>query len=364
MAFFYLNHMKKLVFILIAFTFLAFTPSEKRGRIIKRIVERKLDRNTVENSGPEPDYSNLHDWSASPFKEDTSDSIPDFLRSDTRDARVDVFFIHPTSFFGEAETVAWNADLRDTVVNNETDSRSILFQATVFNGSCRVFAPRYRQANMKSFYVFGTPSAKKAFDLAYSDIRMAFLYFLKHYNNNRPIIIASHSQGSLHAIRLLQEFFDGKPLQKRLVCAYVVGYQIKMDAFKKLPIGDHADQTGCFVGWRSYSKGEIPRGAAAENGNSVCVNPLTWTTSEEPVSPELHLGIMMGFRKLIPHSVSTEIEPTAKILWVDTEGILDEKKARIKNLHVYDYNLFWMNIRQNVKLRIDAFLAIRLDDMF
>ena len=66
---------------------------------------------------------------------------------------------------------------------------------------------------------------------------------------------------------------------------------------------------------------------------------------------------MMGFRTIMTHTVGTEIEPTAKILWVDTEGVLDEKKARIKNLHIYDYNLFWMNIRQNIKLRIDAFLS-------
>ena len=349
--------MKYLVFILLALTLFAFAPSEKRGRIIKTIGEQKLDRNTVENSGPEPDYSNLHNWAASPFKEDTSDSIPDFLRSETRDERADVFFIHPTSFFGEAETAAWNGDLSDTIVNHTTDSRSILFQATVFNGSCRVFAPRYRQANMKAFYVYGTPSAKKAFDLAYSDIRKAFLYFLKNCNNNRPIIIASHSQGSLHAIRLLQEFFDGKPLQKRLVCAYVIGYQIRKDAFRRLPVGDHANQIGCFVGWRSYAKGEVPKGVAAENGNSVCVNPLTWTTEEKPASKDLHQGIMNGLRNIIPHTVGTEIAPSAKILWVDTEAVLDEKKSEIKNLHIYDYNLFWMNIRQNVKLRIDTFLA-------
>jgi len=347
--------MKIVALLVLMLSLFSFAPSEKRGRVIKRILEKKLDRNSVENSGPEPDYSDLHNWAASPFKVDSSDRIPDFLKGEIRDQRADVFFVHPTSFFGEAETVAWNANLNDTVVNNETDSRSVLFQASVFNGSCRVFAPRYRQANMKAFYVYGTPSAKEAFDLAYGDVRDAFLHFLKNYNSNRPMIIASHSQGSLHAIRLLQEFFDGKPLQKRLVCAYIVGYQIKKDAFKKLLIGDHADQTGCYVGWRSYAKGEIPKAAAAENGNSVCVNPLTWATSPGQASADLHLGIMLGFRKILPFSVSAEIEPTAKILWVDTEGILDEKKARIKNLHVYDYNLFWMNIRQNIKLRIDAF---------
>jgi hypothetical protein len=346
---------KKPVLIFVTIALFSFSSFAQRGRVIQKILERKYNRNAASITGPVPDYSKLVYWTASPYKADTSDSIPDFLKEKVRDTRADVFFIHPTSFFGEAENAAWNADLTDSTVNNQTDSRSILFQATVFNGSCRVFAPRYRQANMKSFYVRTTNSAKQAFNLAYSDVKRAFLYYLENYNGNRPIIIASHSQGTLHAIRLLQEFFDGKPLQKSLVCAYIIGYQIKKDAFKKLPVGDHADQIQCFVSWRSYAKGEIPKGVAAEHGNSVCVNPLTWKISGEPASPELHLGIMNGFRKIIPHTASAVIEPSSKILWVDTEGILDENKVRMKNLHIYDYNLFWLNIRQNIKLRIDAF---------
>lgn len=350
--------MKKLIIFIVAVTLISPPAYSRQGRVMQTILARKFSRHAALNTGPEPDYSNLFYWSASPLKEDTSDSIPAFLKDEVRDTRADVFFIHPTSFFGEAEVAAWNADLTDTVVNRETDSRSILFQATVFNGSCRVFAPRYRQANMKTFYVRSTPIAKRTFDLAYSDIRKAFLYFLKNYSGNRPIIIASHSQGSLHAIRLLREFFDGKPLQKRLVCAYVIGYQIKKNAFKKLPVGERPDQTGCFVGWRSYAKGEIPKLVETEKGNSVCVNPLTWTTSMEPASPELHLGIMNGFKTIIPHTVGTEIEPETRLLWVDSEALLDEKKARIKNLHIYDYNLFWMNIRQNIKQRIDAYYKL------
>jgi len=309
------------------------------------------------DTNSKPNYRLLRNWAASPFKEDASDSIPDFLRNEARDARADVFFIHPTSFFTEGDKGAWNADLQDTVVNNNTDSRSILFQTTVFNGNCRVFAPRYRQGNMRAFYVFGTPVANQAFDLAYQDVKVAFLYFLKHYNKNRPIIIASHSQGTLHAIRLLQEFFDGTPLQDRLVCAYIIGFQIKKDAFKHLPVGDHADQTGCFVGWRSYAKGVIPKEAAAEKGNSICVNPLTWNTSESEASAKLHQGIMNGFRTITAHSVATVIEPSTKILWVEAPGLKNEKGEAMKNLHVYDYNLFWLNIRENIKLRIDAFLT-------
>lgn len=323
--------------------------------VIRNHFVEKSDNKTAKTYGAEPDYSKLENWAASPFKDDASDKIPDFLKDEVRSQQADVFFIHPTSYFGEEAASPWNADLNDTSVNKETDSRSIVFQSTVFNGSCRVFAPRYRQANMKAFYVFGTPVANKAFDLAYSDVKNAFLYFLKNYNENRPVIIASHSQGSLHAIRLLQEFFDGKPLQNRLVCAYVVGYQIKKDAFKNLPLGERPDQISCFVGWRTYAKGEISKDVSSENGNSVCVNPLTWTSSEQWSSPELHQGIMTGFETIVPHTVGAGIESTSKILWIDTPVVLNEKKGPVKNYHVWDYNLFWLNIRQNVKLRIDAF---------
>ena len=320
-------------------------------------ASQQSDVASTNNTGPAPDYSDLQFWAASPYKDDTSDRVPEFLKNEVRDTRADVFFIHPTSYFGEKKGSPWNADLRDTTVNNNTDNLSIRLQASVFNGSCRVFAPRYRQGNMEAFYVFNTPEAQTAFDLAYQDVKKAFQYYLKHDNKKRPIIIASHSQGTLHAIRLLQEFFDGKPLQKHLVCAYIIGYQIKKDAFKKLPVGESARQTGCFVGWRTYAKGEIPKGAALENGNSVCVNPLTWNTSEEWASKDLHQGIMYNFVKIIPHTIGAGIEPTTKILWIDNQVAPDDQKKKMTNFHRWDYNLFWMNIRQNVKDRIDAYLA-------
>ena len=345
--------MQKLVSLLIVSSFL-FSNFQAKSQ---QPAGQSAAVNAPLNVGPAPDYSDLFYWAAHPRKVDTSDKVPAFLKDEVRDERADVFFIHPTSYFGEKKGDPWTPDLRDTVVNNNTDNLAILLQSSVFNGSCRVFAPRYRQGNMQAFYVFNTPEAKAAFDFAYEDVKKAFQYFLKHENKKRPIIIASHSQGTLHAIRLLQEFFDGKPLQKRLVCAYIVGYQIKKDAFKQLPVGERPNQTGCFVGWRTYAKGEIPKGAAVENGKSVCVNPLTWTTSETWASAELHQGIMNNFQTIVPHTVSAGIEPTTKLLWIDTQVALEDKKGKMTNYHRWDYNLFWMNIRQNVKERIDAFLA-------
>jgi hypothetical protein len=303
-----------------------------------------------------PNYSDLKYWAASPHKADAGDQIPAFLKDEKRETQADVFFIHPTIYDNDADSASWNAWLNDEKVNTETDNTTILLQASVFNGSSRVFAPRYRQANMEVFYKMGTPRATEAFDLAYSDVKTAFQCYLKNENNGRPIVIAGHSQGALHAILLLKEFFDGTPLQKQLVCAYIPGYPIKKEDFKSIPASEKPEQTGCFAAWRSYIKGEMPKRVEPEKGNSICVNPLTWNTYNDWASPEQHKGIMLGFESIIPNTLSTGIEPNTKILWVDVPPQILEMLEKKKDLHIYDINLFWMNIRENVKLRIDVWL--------
>lgn len=347
----------KVIFMFLGLLYGAFMGFAQQAHRMQHMIEKHLDKKAAQTMGPIPDYSQLYFWAASPYKHDCSDSIPLFLKNEARDSSADVFFIHPTTFIGHMKTTAWNADLNDTAVNKQTDLRPILYQASVFNGSCRVFAPRYRQANLKAFFVLNTPSAQQAFDTAYVDVKHAFEYYLGHYNQGRPIIIASHSQGSLHAIRLLQDFFDGKPLQKQLVCAYVIGYQIKLDAFRNIPTCESPTASGCIIGWRSYRKGIRPESVRAQNGNSICVNPLTWTTSMQWVSQDSDAGTLgRNFNKLYPKLVSAGIDSTTHLLWVTFSRDIDNI-SKMKNLHIADYNLFWMNIRQNVKQRIAAYFS-------
>lgn len=324
------------------------------------------------NTGPAPDYGNLLYWAASPYKQDASDSIPDFIKGEVRTQKADVFFIHPTSYVGvdgnlfledfslstlfKLRKLSWNADLTDEKINDRTDNRTILNQATVFNGSCRVFAPRYRQANIKAFFRRDSDSSRAAFDLAYSDIKKAFEYYLQHENNGRPIIIASHSQGTLHAIRLLQEYFDGTKLQSQLVCAYIIGYQIPLNSFKHIPLSAAPDAVGGFVTWRCYQKGELPRGIKKEDGNSFCVNPITWTTNTQETQISLSKGIVVNLKRIAPQGISAQIEPDVKILWITLPENKYKDMSKLKNLHTFDYNLFWLEIRENVNLRISAYL--------
>ena len=236
--------------------------------------------NTTGSKNSVPDYSRPEYWAANPYKKNLSDSVPAPLRATTiRDSAVDIFFLHPTTYGSKSDT-AWNADINDPVINAKTDYSTILYQASAFN-ECRVFAPRYRQAHIRVYYTTDTEKAISAFDLAYQDIKTAFQYYLDHYNHGHPIIIASHSQGSTHAIRLLKEFFEDKPLKSKLVVAYIVGMAIPKNSFVSLSPCKDSLQTGCFVGWRTFKKGYEPEFVKNEKGDSYVTNPLTWTIGDE-----------------------------------------------------------------------------------
>jgi hypothetical protein len=146
---------------------------------------------------PAPDYSDRNSWAALPDKEDWADLVPPAgsAKDNQPHALVDVFFIHPTTYYSRA---SWNAPIEDERANAVTDWGTLQGQASAFNGCCRVYAPRYRQATVASFRR-PEPHGYKALELAYGDVVRAFAYFIEKFNKGRPFLVASHSQGTAHA---------------------------------------------------------------------------------------------------------------------------------------------------------------------
>jgi hypothetical protein len=204
-----------------------------------------------------PDYTSLNYWAAHPNKRDNADSLPaTFLTDEQATAQADVFFVYPTIYTGvKKDQTSWNSDVNDEVLNETIDNTTILHQASVFNGAGRIYAPRYRQAHMNVYFdKVRREDAKNAMAFAYEDVKMAFEYYLKHYNNGRPIIMAAHSQGTNHTEQLLKEYFDGKDLQNQLVAAYLIGMPIVADSFNTIPPCTTPTQTGCFCSWNAYAR--------------------------------------------------------------------------------------------------------------
>lgn len=309
---------------------------------------------SVENAS-EPNYADLSYWAAHPQKWDPSDSLPLPLRgSRSGDSSVDVFFLYPTSFTNYDDT-RWNAELNDAALNAKTDYNSILYQASAFN-QYRVFAPRYRQAHIRSYFFDDTAKAMAAFEKAYGDVAAAFRYYMENHNHQRPVIIASHSQGSTHATRLLKEFFDGKPLQKKLVAAWIPGMYTPEGTFSSLSLCQDSLQIGCYCSWRTYRTHYVPPFVEKEKARSPVTNPLTWTVREETVGREMNKGaVLRNFNRIFPGAADARIE--GSILWSQPR-FPGSFLIRNNNLHIGDINLFYMNIRENVQLRVSQYKKV------
>ncbi len=298
-----------------------------------------------------PDYSNPDHWASLPTKDDPADLVPvNTLKNEQETAKVDVFFVHPTTF---TKGDAWNIGIDNQEINDKTDDSTIKLQASVFNGSGRIYAPRYRQANLKVFYKeTGTIQAKQALDLAYEDVKNAFQYYLDNFNNNRPIIIASHSQGTLHATKLIKEFFDNPEWKNRLVAAYLVGYAVRPNDFQYIPPCKVAIENNCYVSWNTkgwnFKMTPFFKGATA-------TNPINWTLDGSYAPREENKGgVLTGFDEIKPGI--NDAQTKDGVIWIHKPKIFGSFLYFSKNYHVGDYNLFWMNVRENVAERVANYL--------
>jgi len=327
---------------------------------------RKINYYTEENKFTSktgiPDYTKLEYWAAHPNKNDPSDSVPKPLKKVNQEKVADVFFLHPTTFLNDNEDgKIVNAKIDDSAINYKTDYTSILYQATVFNERANIYAPRYRQAHISMYYERDSIKKIQAFETAYQDIKKAFQLYLSKYNLGRPIIIASHSQGTTHAIRLVKEFFDNQELSKKLICAYLVGMGVKKNQYELIPVCQDSTSYGCFVSWRTYREDFKNDVINRKDSTIVVVNPISWKTTNEIISNQNQKGaVLYNFNKVFKHTQNAQVEGNA--LWVSHPKFPGSILYKTKNYHAGDINLFYLDIREDVARRINQYLSKNKSD--
>jgi len=279
-----------------------------------------------------------------------------------------IFFIHPTSYLTRDH---WNAPLDDKEANDLTD----LFlrgQASAFNAAGDIWAPRYRQATFGAFLTT-KPDAGSALDMAYRDVTRAFDVFLREIGPHRPIILAGHSQGALHLMRLLKERVAGTPLAARIAAAYVVGWPISRTADLPalgLPECTRADQRGCILSWESFAEPADPTlildtfdrttgltGQPRRGTRIVCTNPLTGT-ADAAAPAGANAGTLFPAQDMSGATVEVGKVPARcagrGFLLIGEAPQLGPYALPGNNFHVYDYALFWVNIRADAARRLAA----------
>jgi hypothetical protein len=293
------------------------------------------------------DYSSANNWAVLPGNYPAN--LKEYSPLNPQDS-IDVFYVYPTFIVSDKDE-RWNVPINDSAQIKKVINTGVRFQASAWGSSGSLYVPYYRQAHLRSYRQLEN-GGRTALLMAYSDVKAAFEYYLKHYNHGRGIILAGHSQGSTHISFLLKDFFDGKPLQKQLVAAYVPGVGFDRNQYKTIPLMKHPHQTGGFVTWNTFKK-KFDKKIYKWYKGKVVINPVTWDTTAI-AKRELHKGFLYTDGKMYTNSFDTHTDNG--VIWISTPHFPYRYLIfNFKNYHIGDVNLFWEDIRENSLLRVKMF---------
>ena len=298
------------------------------------------------------DYSDRFNWAVLP-----SDSIA--LRNefviDEPFKEVDVFYLYPTLLVSDKDS-RWNYPIPDPKHRADVVDKVVKYQASAWAGAGNLYVPFYKQGHIRCYFNL-EDGGRDSLLVAYSDVKAAFTYYLEHYNKGKGIVLAGHSQGSTHISLLLKDFFDGQPLQKQLIAAYIPGIGVEDTAFTTIPLMIHPEQTGGYVTWNTFKRRYHRGRYELWYKGKTSINPVTWDTTS--VAPRaLHEGFLFSNDKLYTQSFSTHLIDGG--VWITIPKFpFRMMSVGMRNYHVGDVNLFWEDIRINVHQRCLEYLRIQ-----
>ena len=305
------------------------------------------------------DYGRAENWLDVPTAM-VKDGVLDPTAADSLKA-VDVFYVYPTvtGFRPETEVV----DMTDTMmISGAKMVRQI--QTAVFDESCNVFMPYYRQISMPK------PGSDYSAIIDYVsgfDATDALDYYLTNLNQGRPFIIAGHSQGASTVIALLENYMTIHPeALSRMVAAYPIGFAVTKDWLAKtgLKFAEGATDTGVIVSWNTEGPGNLKADNMTLAPGGISINPINWKRDDTYASVKENLGSLTVEGKLVTPGIADARVDTvrgcvivttadAKLYAIPAEGA---QMFGPECYHLHDYGFFFNNLKQNVADRIKAFI--------
>lgn len=305
-----------------------------------------------------PDYSQTANWlalSSSPNKD------------------VDVFYVYPTEY-----KKATSSDPDFCAIDNPTmvqgAQTAFQRQATAFAPYANIFAPYYRQVD--ATYQLSLPFDQQDENIRKvpgPDVLAAFEYYLRHYNNGRPFILAGHSQGSAVLKYILSGYLKSHPdVYQRMIAAYVVGQSITPQYLTQNPhlkFATGSSDTGVIVSWNTEAPTTTITNPVTEPGG-IAINPITWTLGEDTADASQNLGSLQldstglpvldqyGEILRVTGLADAQVDQAKGVVICSTVNPADYSLSNADGIyHVFDYPFYFFNIRQNAAGRIEQYFS-------
>jgi len=285
------------------------------------------------------------------------------------DKDVDVFYLYPTAWISTDHS---NPHICAIDEPSMLQQAPLAFerQATAFETVGNIYAPYYRQDNNSPIdrlnVIAGIPTL---------DAVAAFDYYIKHFNNGRPFILAGHSQGATVLSNLLAGYMKENPgVYKRMVAAYVIGHPVTdeyLAANQHLKFAEGPDDTGVIISWNTEAP-DVPPGTNPVLYGMVglAINPITWTRDETLATAAQSLGsillnkdgsvVLDGEGNIVREMnyADARVDKTKGVVICSTVDEDELSGAFYRGVyHTFDYPFYYYNIRENAANRTNKFLS-------
>lgn len=282
----------------------------------------------------------------------------------------DLFIVCPTVDLGT------DGNKNMSLADNEAKKNfygALNMERGIYEQHCRMYAPYYRQATLAD-YTLPRQDAAAYFDLAYSDVRAAFLYYMHHENNGRPFVLSGFSQGAEMCLRLLKEFGNEDFVKDNMVACYAIGWRFTPQEAAEYPYiqpAKGADDLGKVIIFNSEAPEVTSSAMVPEGVKSFAINPLTWNCGTQKAPKTLNAGACFtdysgAVVREVPQLTGCYIDSvrgTLKVTDVDKKEFVPGLPLFSEGVyHIYDYQFFYRNLQQNVNLRIKTFMEERQEE--
>ena len=321
--------------------------------------------------------STSEDTTASTASTDTS-GAPDYSKESswyqipevTKD--VDTFYVYASMYTGQGEGDPDYAALDNAEMLEGLQTEHVT-KISVFEDSTNVYVPYYRQASLK----VEADAWKKTGDarstltgIPYEDVTAALDYYFENYNDGRPFILASHSQGSAINSLVLKGYFKEHPeYYERMVAAYIVGFSITKDDLEANPhlkFATGEDDAGVIVSWHTEGPKNVEENVSMPVllSGGISINPLNWKLDDTYAPASENKGslvIDMAAGKTVIQDIGADAQVVPSRGTVVTNAKTEPKEAAElfgpQGYHEDDYSIFYNNVKDNVAKRIATYQA-------
>jgi hypothetical protein len=157
-----------------------------------------------------------------------------------------------------------------------------------------------------------------------------------------------------------------------MIAAYMLGNAPTKDwlaANPNIKFAQGADDIGVLISWNTEGPGNIGQFSLVVPEGSVAINPLNWRTDETYAGVEENLGSFLpdrnGVYRIVEGIADARVDvKRGSVISVSVDPAIYSVPTGAatffgtESYHQWDFEFFYMNIRENAKLRLNRFLNI------